>query len=367
MNISVAAEAQRRRRLGAMGSCNLPLVPRRELDGSIMGPRLRLIRHFEKKWLNGTKLKYYFFTEGDFKGKRSNEDLVRQAFQVWEDLDIGVSFEEVSDMDQAHIRVGFLQGDGAWSFIGTDVLNREYRAYFGGRTMNFGWDLTRDPRNGGLDTPVHEIGHTLGFPHEHQNPYAGIEWDKNEVYAEFMGPPNNWTKEEIDHNILNQLSEQEYMGSEWDPDSIMHYSFGPGLILEPAVYRVGLYPQDGLSPIDIEEVRKFYPPVADEPTSELAFMESLPLSIESGEQKNLTVKPSRTGTYVIESFGRSDTLMVLFEDVDGDLEVVGSDDDSGTHRNAKLYVRLIRGRDYVLRIRLYYSWSSGDTAILWHE
>ena len=27
------------------------------------------------------------------------------------------------------------------------------------------------------DTALHGIGHTLGLPHEHQNPNAGIVWD----------------------------------------------------------------------------------------------------------------------------------------------------------------------------------------------
>ena len=31
--------------------------------------------------------------------------------------------------------------------------------------MNFGWDLTQP---GEIDTALHEIGHTIGFPHEHQ-------------------------------------------------------------------------------------------------------------------------------------------------------------------------------------------------------
>ena len=48
------------------------------------------------------------------------------------------------------------------------------------RTMNFGWDLTTSY---GHDTALHEIGHTLGFPHEHQNPTAGIVWNEPAVLA----------------------------------------------------------------------------------------------------------------------------------------------------------------------------------------
>jgi len=40
----------------------------------------------------------------------------------------------------------------------------------------------------GLDTAVHEIGHSLGFPHEYQNPKAGIVWNEEAVYAA-LGQP----------------------------------------------------------------------------------------------------------------------------------------------------------------------------------
>ena len=91
--------------------------------------------------------------------------------------------------------------------------------------MNFGWDLTEDPRGGGVDTPVHEIGHTLGFPHEHQNPFSGIVWDEEAVYQRFAGSPNFWSRQQTFHNVLRKLSSAEVEGSDWDPNSVMHYGF----------------------------------------------------------------------------------------------------------------------------------------------
>ena len=41
----------------------------------------------------------------------------------------------------------------------------------------------------GLSTALHEIGHTLGLPHEHMSPFAGIEWDRNAVYSQFRSRP----------------------------------------------------------------------------------------------------------------------------------------------------------------------------------
>ena len=137
-----------------------------------------------------------------------------------------------ADINDAEIRIGFLQGDGAWSYVGRDVIDIPGQHE---RTMNFGWDLKRDPR--GVDTPVHEIGHTLGFPHEHQNPFAGIVWDESAVYRFFAGSPNFWSRQKTFHNVLRKLPERSVEGSKWDPNSIMHYPFDAGLIERDLVFR----------------------------------------------------------------------------------------------------------------------------------
>ncbi|MEQ9411417.1 MAG: M12 family metallopeptidase [Fuerstiella sp.] len=344
-----------------IGSCTLPLVPRRTFDSDVSPFREGLIHYIGKKWVNGTKLRYYFFEDGPYKGEPSNVDLVREGFEAWTDVGIGIEFEEVSRIEEAQVRIGFERGAGSWSYVGRDVIDIPGRYE---RTMNFGWDLTRDPRGGGLDTPIHEIGHTLGFPHEHQNPFSGIVWDEEAVYREFGAPPNNWPREQTYYNILRKLSQAEVEGSDWDPNSIMHYGFGPGLIVEPAQYRNGLNPTDGLTETDKAEVRKFYPPMDGRRYKKLTPFELEFLSVGPGEQRDYIVEPDRSDEFTIQTFGRSDTVMVLFEEVDGELEFLAGDDDSGTSLNAKITTRLVRGRKYVLRIRLYLNWANGDTAVM---
>ncbi|MCC9601348.1 M12 family metallopeptidase [Stieleria sp. JC731] len=344
-----------------VGSCTMPVVAERIYSPDVSPYREGLLRYMGKKWVNGTKLKYYFFEDAPYRGDSSNLDLVRQGFQVWEDVGIGIEFEEVSNIDDAQIRIGFKRGDGAWSYVGRDVIDIPGRHE---RTMNFGWDLTQDPRGGGVDTPVHEIGHTLGFPHEHQNPFSGIVWNEDAVYQYFAGAPNYWSRQQTYHNVLRKLSPNEVEGSQWDPNSIMHYGFAAGLILEPSEYSSGLNPTDGLTEVDKSEVRKFYPPMDPRRYRKLNPFELEMLSIGSGEQKDYVIEPDRSDEYTIQTFGRSDVVMVLFEDVNGELEYVAGDDDSGTDLNAKITTRLVRGRKYVLRIRLYLNWSTGDTAVM---
>ena len=161
------------RNTGHLGHCNLPPVPERTFGPEVSPERARLVRDIGRKWVSGTKLRYYFFTSGPYAGASPQKEIVRRGFELWKELGIGISFQEITDITEAEIRIGFLQGDGAWSYIGRDIIDIPGQ---GERTMNFGWDLTKDPR--GVDVPVHEIGHTLGFPHEHQNPFSGIVWNE---------------------------------------------------------------------------------------------------------------------------------------------------------------------------------------------
>lgn len=353
--------------------CSLPPVRERVFEPGVTPDRTSLILVSEKKWVNGTVLRYYFFdketdgqtvffTDGTSEWRtwttsNAEKAVVRQAFEVWKQVGIGLEFKEVNSRDEAEIRIGFLRGDGAWSYIGRDILNigRDQR------TMNFGWDLTRQPDE--IDTAVHEIGHTLGFPHEHQNPNAGIIWDEDAVYAALAKPPNRWDRSKTFYNIIRKIEPDTVQGSNWDPNSIMHYPFGPGMINEPAQYRNGLSPAGHLSERDKTWVKTFYPPLeADYP--ELKLFRSVRLKFAPGHQGNFTINPKFTRYYNMRTFGTSDTVMVLFEDEDGELRYRTGDDDSGKDRNASIRVKLIKGHKYILRIRLYYAERSGETAVM---
>ena len=177
--------------------CNLPQIPQREFEAGMSPLRMEAIIVMAKKWVNGTKLKYYFF-EGDqfytpvtdpagnpaknpWSGNNAEKAAVTAAFEKWESIGIGLEFEETTDRLEAHFRIGFARGEGAWSYVGRDSWNIPKVQ----RTMNFGWDIINDQ-----DTILHEIGHAMGMPHAHQNPNAGIQWNEEAVYTQLAGPPN---------------------------------------------------------------------------------------------------------------------------------------------------------------------------------
>lgn len=354
--------------------CNVrPTVPR-QFDPGVSADRAGAINVLADKWVNGTELSYYFFDQAadgeqvtladgsmafvPWAGSEPQKATVRKAFKAWADLGLGLKFTEVASRDQALVRIGFQAGDGSWSYLGRAILDIAADQ----RTMNFGWNIAND-----IDTAIHEIGHTLGFEHEHQNPFSGIVWDEEKVYAALAKPPNSWSRQKTFFNIIRKLDENRVQGTQWDPDSVMHYPFEAGLIKQPARYLTEpLQPAGGLSARDITYVKQLYPsqgPVATFP--ELKLLQSMPLNIVAGQQVDLRLLPTRSRSYEIRTLGQADTVVVLFEDVDGELKYRGGDDDSGEDRNAHLKLRMSRGKQYVLRVRLYYADHAGETAVLW--
>jgi hypothetical protein len=338
-------------------TCRIPQVAVRPLPADLKPLHRSSIVQLRNVWTNGTHLRY-FFLEKPPRRAEANLDAVRRAFAKWQGLGIGVTFEEIGNAADAEIRIAF-RDDGSWSYVGRQALKiTDIRE----PTMNFGWDLTDEY---GFDTALHEIGHALGLEHEHQNPRAGIVWNTQAVIAYFSGPPNNWDRPTIERNILDKLDPDGTQGSAWDRDSIMHYQIKAGLILAPPGFEhQPLIPASGLSATDIREIERLYPAINGDPPPLLHPFALLPVELEPGQQLNVAIEPARTRDYTIATFGELDTVMVLFEVIDGVPRYLCGADDAGTKDNARITERLVRGRKYHLRVRLYYANTANEGAIM---
>ncbi|HVQ74009.1 MAG TPA: hypothetical protein VMT79_00565 [Candidatus Binatia bacterium] len=155
-----------------------------------------------KLWENGARLRVRFLG-----GTATQTAQVKQQAGEWTKY-ANMEFDFVKRRD-AEIRVSFDAGLGSWAYMGTDALAIPDDQ----PTMNLGWIA---------ENVLHELGHVLGLIHETNNPNADLPWNKPVVYRELQGPPNNWSRQQIDQLLFEKYKDLEYRP--YDPESIMSYA-----------------------------------------------------------------------------------------------------------------------------------------------
>lgn len=213
--------------------------------GFVVGPA-EIAIFTGKKWANGRKVGVKFLD-----GTKTQKAKTQKYAEVWEQF-ANVNFDFNAGA-KAEIRISFKER-GSWSALGTDCLITS--AFPKSKpTMNYGWLKDNSDEQEWRRVVLHEFGHALGAIHEHQNPSGGIQWNLKEVYRVFSGPPNNWTKQQIDFNIVQKYSLTQLNASKYDAKSIMLYGF-PGSLI---VGGVGTQNNTDLSAKDKEFIASLYP------------------------------------------------------------------------------------------------------------
>lgn len=180
---------------------------------------------------------------------------VRQFAEEWTKY-ANIRFAFVDDSQPAEIKIDFGSDGFSWSVVGRDAL----LVPFNFSTMHFGWfdDGTSDTEFSRV--VLHEFGHALGLIHEHQSPVAGIQWDKEKVYAFFNARTPPWDRGVVDSQVFARYSVSSTNFSQFDPTSIMEYAFPASLTLNG----VGVPGNTTLSATDKQYIKLWYPyPGAD--------------------------------------------------------------------------------------------------------
>ena len=220
----------------------------RELSASEIAHIDRMALVDSKKWESGDTLDCQFL-DGSSKMRRKVEDIAHE----WEEhANIKLNFIETG---LAEIRISFYADKGSWSGVGLDILVDEYFPIHQ-PTMNYGWLRDDTKEEEFRRVTLHEFGHALGCIHEHQSPTFDRKWNLDLVMEIFTGPPNYWSEEAINHNVLQKYSPEGISATHFDPESIMLYAF------DGALFSDNLGPtnmNNGLSEKDKEMIGKLYP------------------------------------------------------------------------------------------------------------
>lgn len=300
-----------------------------------------------KLWKPGRTLRVRFLD-----GDPAIQQKLQPYAHIWS-KHANLTFVFGNDSD-AEIRISFKQA-GSWSYIGTDALAIPKNQ----PTMNYGWlrPTTTDDEYSRVVT--HEFGHAIGLIHEHQNPVASIPWNKEGVYNYYKGPPNNWTRQQVDTNLFTRYAAEQTQFSQFDKQSIMLYPISKEFVTDPT-YEVGW--NKFLSTTDQSFVGTLYPQ-ASKPTT-LLTVGAAPLSASirtAGEVDSYQFTIVNPAKYRIETTGNIDTVLELFGPNDANKLLV-QQNTGGWWLNARIERPLAAG-NYSLRIRHFHVSKTGNYKI----
>jgi hypothetical protein len=300
--------------------------------------RIALLR--AKVWPKGSKI--HVATQG---GSAAQRKKVQETFEEVSSIcNLDFSWKPAG-VQTAECRITFKPGE-AWSFIGSDATQQPA----GRANMNLGFGLN----DGNEGTYRHEFGHFIGAIHEHQNPAGGIKWNKEAVTRSLSGPPNNWDRTTIEHNMFEAYARDQLNGSAFDPRSIMLYPIPPEWTLDGFSSKANShfseldkkwmrdqYPgRGGVDPIDPTlPVDRILPVIRLDPLREKIG--------EPGETDTYIVPIDVAGMHRIEAMGSTPVVLRLFGP-GSKTALIAQTNNTGTSLSALIVMALNPGKYYLM-------------------
>jgi hypothetical protein len=178
---------------------------------------LALVVLTNKYWGSGGVDLTFAFMDG---ADQATVKLFAEHANAWRtEGNANVNFRWTANVNDALVRIS-REATGYWSYLGTDIKQiARSRA-----TMNLQDFTSRTPLSEWRRVVRHEVGHTLGFPHEHSRPDIVALLDPDKTIRYFRRT-QGWSEKDVRAQILTSLNERSVMGSKPEVGSIMCYSF----------------------------------------------------------------------------------------------------------------------------------------------
>jgi hypothetical protein len=171
----------------------------------------------------------------------------------------------------AQVRILRGDGDGYWSYLGTDILQIRDKNE---PTMNLDSFTMKTSDSEFYRVAAHEWGHTLGFPHEHLRKQIINRLDVNKT-IEWFRRTYGWNESMVRSNVLTPLEDSAIIATPVaDETSVMTYQL-PGAITKDGRPIVG---GPRINSTDLEFMQKIYPATVQPPPveeEELGFLKIL--------------------------------------------------------------------------------------------
>lgn len=161
-----------------------------------------------------------------------------------------------SESSQGQVRLARTQGDGYWSYLGTDILSIPV----GQPTMNLDSFSLSTADSEYARVVRHETGHTLGCPHEHMRKEIVARIDPVKAKAYFL-QMDGWDAQTVQEQVLTPLDDSTLMETPPDVTSIMCYDLPASIMTDgiavpggmdidasDGAFMAKMYPQAGNPP-----------------------------------------------------------------------------------------------------------------------
>jgi hypothetical protein len=178
-------------------------------------------------------------------------------FNAWT---VSVTFAQTNGVGDVRISRG---PGGYYSYLGTDIRHIPKNH----QTMNLESFSMSTLESEFRRVIRHEVGHTLGFPHEHMRKELVALIDPAKAYRYFLAT-QGWDRRTVDQQVLTPLDEASLLDTPPDQDSIMCYQLPGQITTNGQPIRGGT----DINSSDAAFARSIYPPVASTPSADSALL-----------------------------------------------------------------------------------------------